>query len=647
MGGNFSPTPEQREAIDARGSALLISAGAGSGKTRVLTERLMSYLNDERAPCDVDDFLIITYTRAAAGELRGRIISAISEQLRADPKNRRMRRQSVLAHRAEIDTIHSFCGRIARENAHILGISPDFRIAEESECAAIKTAVAERLLDARYERLDEYKSFSRLVDTLSPGRDDARLAELTLDMYGKLRSHYDEERWIARRLEDLRLGALSDASDTAWGRLILKKASQIAGYWSTRALSVLDGLDPGGEEYRLFGACFEYASSGADAFLAASQRGWDDAAAAAHFAFPRAKPCKKGLFDDIKSEWERCRAGLRELAELFPASAEEISEDISAVYPVTEALLELVTDFSAEYLNEKRRRRIADFSDLEHFALKLLCDAETGAPTELAAEISARYREIMVDEYQDVSAIQERIFDAVSRGGRKLVAVGDVRQSIYRFRLAEPSIFLEKYRSFGDISPDSVEARDSGAGSENAPGRRAILSRSFRSRGSIIDAVNHVFSLVMSEEFGELDYTEREYLTPGPDKDGGPPVELDIISLVTDDGGEESADGYAPKLDKRECEARFIAARAKELIASGFILPFDGGRRADYSDVVILLRVKKHARIYRDALRELGIPAELPEAEAFFDRPEVETALALLSVIDNPRDDIALIAALR
>lgn len=639
MSAAFSPTPEQREAIESRGGALLISAGAGSGKTRVLTERLMSYLTDEREPRDVDDFLIITYTRAAAGELRSRIIGTISERLRDDPNNRRLRRQAVLAHRAEIDTIHSFCGGIARENAHTLGISPDFRIAEESECAAIKAVAAERVLEARYANLGEYEGFSELVDTVSPGRDDSRLVELLIDTYGRLRSHYDGKRRTEEQLEALRLGASSDVSETPWGAFMLKKARRAAGYWRDRAAETLGVLFDDDEGYRIFGACFEYVLSAAEMFLEAALMGWDAAAASASFTFPRAKPCKPGMYDGIKAKWERCRAGLRELEHLFPASSAELASDMSAVYPVTAALLHLVYDFAEEYLKEKKRRRIVDFSDLEHFALELLRDRETGAPTALAEEISARYVEIMVDEYQDVSELQERIFATVSRGGRNLAAVGDARQSIYRFRLAEPSIFIEKYKTFGD------------GGGTDAPGRRVILSQNFRSREAIINAVNYVFGLVMSEEFGELDYTEREYLASVPGREGGEPVELAVLtaSAEEEEGADEAADEDSrPAPGKREYEARFIAERMRELIESGFMIP-DGEstRRADYSDVAILLRAKKHASVYRDALRRLGIPVRTPEAEAFFERPEIETALALLTVIDNPRDDTALIAALR
>ncbi|MDR0446255.1 MAG: UvrD-helicase domain-containing protein, partial [Oscillospiraceae bacterium] len=458
----FSPTAEQREAIAARGSALLISAGAGSGKTRVLTERLMAYLTDERDPRDADEFLIITYTRAAAGELRGRIISAISDRLRADPKNRRMRRQAVLAHRAEIDTIHSFCGRIARENAHSLSISPAFRIAEESECEAIKTATLERVLEARYENIDRHEGFSLLADTLSPGRDDKKLAELTLEVYTKLRSNVDEQHRAEEQLERLRRAATEDLSKTVWGGFIIEKARRIAEYRLSRAEKTLELLAADGEAYRLFGECFEYARTCARAFLASTEPSadgsapsdiWDAAEKSAVFEFPRAKPCKKGTFEDIKAEWTRCREGLREIRDLFPADSQGLKEDIAAVYPVTAALFALVRDFAGAYLDEKQRRGIVDFSDLEHFALQLLCDKE-GSPTELAREISARYVEIMVDEYQDVSEIQERIFEAVSRGGRNLVTVGDARQSIYRFRLADPSIFLRKYRSFSDAADE-------------------------------------------------------------------------------------------------------------------------------------------------------------------------------------------------
>ena len=620
----FSPTLQQLDAVTSRNAALLISAGAGSGKTRVLTERLMSYLTDESLDCNVTDFLIITYTRAAAAELRSRILSAISSELVKNPKNRRLRRQAALVHSAEIDTIHSFCGRIVRENAHRLGITPDFRIAEESECTSIKLSVISRLLDSRYENIGSFEGFEQLVDTLSPGRDDSRLSETALDMFEKLRSHANAKLWIREQLELRQSGAFTEVASTPWGALLMNKARACAKFWLQRVDSLLLDSSASPEIMKSYGECFSSVFAQLMSFLEACDAGWDSAMAASSFDFPRAKPLRGDGYDDIKSTWKACRDELRELSDIFIAASAELISDMDTVLPAEKALFALVSEFSERYSEEKNRRRIADFSDLEHFALTLLMDSN--GSTALAGEISKRYREIMVDEYQDVSAIQERIFSAVSQDGQNLVMVGDVRQSIYRFRLAEPSIFLNKYKSFSD----SLDAKE----------RRIILADNFRSRGNVLDATNFVFRGIMSEQFGEMNYTEREYLRAGrPDSNGGYPVELRIIAP-----GESDED--AP--DRRILEADYVAGRALELIESGFEIPDgDAMRPLKYSDIAILLRSRTYVQLYRDALASRGIPVDTDDANSLLDTYEVRVALAFLNVVDNPRNDIQLISVLR
>ena len=620
----FSPTPQQLDAITSRDASLLISAGAGSGKTRVLTERLMSYLTDEAQDCNITDFLIITYTRAAAAELRSRILSAISAELVRNPKDRRLRRQTALVHSAEIDTIHSFCGRIVRENAHKLGIPPDFRIAEENECASVKLAVMSRLLDSRYENIGSFEGFEQLVDTLSPGRDDSRLAETALDMFEKLRSHADSALWTQEQLERRAPGAVNDIASTQWGAFLLGKARTTAEFWLQRVDSLLMDSSDSPEIMKAYGECFSSVLTQLTGFIEACTTGWDNAMEASSFDFPRAKPLRGDGYDDIKTAWKSCRDELRELSDIFIATSDELISDMNAVYPAEKALFQLVSEFSKRYLEEKNRRRMVDFSDLEHFALHLLTDSD-GA-TALAGEISKRYKEIMVDEYQDVSAIQERIFGAVSQSGKNLVMVGDVRQSIYRFRLAEPAIFLRKYRSFSD--------------EKDAPERRIILADNFRSRGNVLDAVNYVFHGIMSEQFGEMDYTEREYLRAGrADADSDAPVELRIIAP-------DESDEDAP--DRRILEAQYVAGRAMELVASGFEIP-DGSssRPINYSDIAILIRSRTYAQLYRDALVSRGIPVETDEADSLLGTYEVRIALAFLYIVDNPRNDIQLISVLR
>ena len=626
---DFTPTVQQRDAVVSRNASLLISAGAGSGKTRVLTERLMSYLNDEALDCNITDFLIITFSRAAAVELRSRILSAISAELVKNPKNRRLRRQAALVHSAEIDTIHSFCGRIVRENAHKLNIPPDFRIAEENECDSVKHSVMSRLLDSRYDNISSYEGFELLVDTLSPGRDDSRLTATALDIYGKLSSHENVEQWMKSQLAQRTPGAITDAAATPWGALLLGKVKTAALY-HLRQLEFLQTIaDETPEFMRAYGDCISSATVQLHAFVAACDSGWDDAMNAAEFDISRAKPLRGDGFDDVKAMWKSTREELSKLSKFFTACSAELLDDMAVVFPAEKALFALITDFTELYLEEKNHRRIVDFSDLEHFALKLLTDDngdDENSSSPLAAEISMRYVEIMVDEYQDVSAIQEHIFGAVSREGKNLVMVGDVRQSIYRFRLAEPSIFLGKYNSFSDET--------------DAPERRIILADNFRSQRNILDAVNFVFRGVMSEQFGEMNYTEREYLRAGRvDADGSLPVELCFIAP------DESADDPP---DKRVLEAQYVAKRIGELVSSGYEIP-DGDRTRplEYGDITILLRSRTYMREFYDALLSRDIPVETDEAGSLLDTYEVQTALAFLRIVDNPRNDIQLISVLR
>ncbi len=332
----------------------------------------------------------------------------------------------------------------------------------------------------------------------------------------------------------------------------------------------------------------------------------------------------------------RCKAALRKLTELFESASAELFEDMEAVRPAVEELLGLVLEFDRAYAAEKKKRGLIDFSDQEHLTARLLADPETGEPTALARSVAQRYREILIDEYQDINGIQELIFQACSRGGRNIFMVGDVKQSIYRFRLADPSIFLSKYKSYADLGAEDEDA-----------GRRIFMSTNFRSKKGVLDAVNFVFKNIMSEPFGEMDYTEREFLYPGRADAASetPAVELDILDMsgLGTDEEEESP-------EKTQTEAAFVARRIKELLDGGLTVPDgeNGARPASYGDFAILLRsVRDKAGVYAEALGALGIPAAFDGGEGFFETLEVSTALAVLEITDNPRQDVPLIAALR
>lgn len=612
---------------------LLVSAGAGSGKTRVLVERLLRSVTGDNG-CDITEFLVITYTRAAAGELRARILEEISKRLAAEPDNRHLRRQAALVYQASIGTIHSFCADILRENAHAAGLSPDFRVADENEAEIIRDKVLEELLDKRYETVAETPGFALLVDTMSAGRDDKKLKNIIRETYAKLQSHADPSKWVQAQIAALNTGTQSDASETVWGRFLMDDARKKAGYWLgfLRRLQVDTACHP--EFEKAYGESVAASADGLERFYNALSRSWDEARELARVPFPRPKNVRG--FEELKERRQRCKKALEKLAGVFECASADLLEDMAAVGPAVSELLNLVLEFDRMYAEAKRKRGLADYSDLEHLTARILTDFETGAPTETARAVSRRFREILVDEYQDVSRVQELIFSAVSQDGKNLFMVGDVRQSIYRFRLADPTIFLEKYKTF----------RDAGEGEEDG-GRRVLLTVNFRSRAGILEAVNYVFKNVMSEEIGEMAYTEREFLSAGrtDGDDSEPAVELDVLDM---NGLGTEEDGEDP--EKTAVEADFVAARIEQMLRRGYPIPDGQGgtRPADCGDFAILLRsVKDKAAVYEKALYDRGIPAALPAGEDFFKLPEVSVALSLLSIIDNPLQDIPLIAALR
>jgi ATP-dependent helicase/nuclease subunit A len=627
-------TPAQKSAVDARGGAILVSAAAGSGKTKVLVERLMGYVTDMNAPRDITEFLIITYTRAAANELRSKILDDISERLAEEPDNRHLRRQAALCTDAHIGTIHSFCTDILRENAHLMNLPPDFRVADDNESGIMRLGVLEDLLEARYETMEQAPDFRLLVDAMSAGRDDRRLFDVILDAHTKLLSHADPSRWVAGQLDVLEENAPRDASDTIWGRYLMEDTKRKAVYWRGVMEKLLSECSLYPDFEKAYGGSIAATVDGLNCFVQALDCGWDAARDCSAIDFQRPKNVKG--CEELKEIRTKCREAMKKVTAVFECASAELLADMDAVRPVVTELLRLVLDFDALYSAAKRKRAIVDFSDLEHMTARLVTDGETGRPTALAETISERFTEIMIDEYQDCSGVQEVIFNAVSRNGRNIFMVGDVKQSIYRFRLADPTIFLDKYKSY----MDETAAQD-------GDGRRILLSTNFRSRAGILGAVNFVFRNIMSEEFGEMDYTEREYLYPGRDDDVSiePSVELDILDMSAI---ETEEDGESP--EKAELEAAFVAEKIDELIKSGLRIPDgEGGtRRVSYGDFAILLRsVKDKAGIYSRMLADRQIPVAAPDGEGFFETQEVAVMISLLEIIDNPVQDVPLLAVLR
>lgn len=627
-------TKAQRAVIDDRGGTLLVSAAAGSGKTSVLVERLLGRILHEGRR--IDEFLIITFTKAAAEELRQRIARALSDAMREDPSNRHLRQQAVLLYNTQISTIHALCTVILREWGHALDIPLDFSLCEESDANILKLQALEDVLELRYENLLPDDHFTHLLDVLSAGRDDSRLLEITLDVYSRMQSHANPTRWMEEQKASLSLEGCFDVGETVWGQLLLSDAIQSIAYWENTLRSLL-ALTLTEATLAPYAESLSVTLGDLSLFAEAARTSWD-AAASCSVEFPRLKPVRKcenpALQEHIKRLRSACKDAMDTIEARFSDSSESLLEDMQLLYPAMLGLFDLVRDFGVAYAEAKQRRGFLDFADLEHKTVALLRDT-TAAPSEIAKQLAARYLEIMVDEYQDTNEVQNNIFAALSRDEQNLFLVGDVKQSIYRFRLADPTIFLDKYRRF--VPQENAQ---------NGESRKILLSENFRSRPEVLDASNFLFSSIMSERLGEMAYREEDALYPGGSFAAGGDFASELHVLHFEDlteGSEEQAPG------KHELEARHVASRIATLLRQGF--PVSDGtaglRPLRPEDIVILLRspgsVRHH---YTKALREAEIPFESEDEGSFFESVEVSVMHAFLQVIDNPRQDIPLLAVL-
>ena len=642
----FPLTEEQKSIVDDRGGELLVSAAAGSGKTRVLVERLLDRVTKEGL--DIDRFLVITFTKAAAAELRGRVAQELSDRLAQNPNDRHLRRQTTLIYQAQISTIHAFCSALLRENSHLLDLDPDFRLCDEGESRVLMAQVLEEVLDKRYEDLAPDSSFTVLADTLSAGRDDSRLAQITADIFAQVQSHPDPARWLEEQKTIWEFREVSDLAQTPWGSLLLEDAQRQAGFCRKRLEQALALI----QEDELLEANYRPSLSATLEALERFQREttWDGACSCLPIPFPTVgRKRKRSLAlspfqeervlwagEKVKSIRNRCKKVLEKAEEAFSGDTAQVLEELSLSRPAVQALMDLVLDFQDAFSREKARRGLVDFSDLEHFAVKLLTDGQ-GRPSQLAQFCAARYDEVLVDEYQDTNQVQNAIFTAISDGGRRLFQVGDVKQSIYRFRLADPTIFLHKYHRF----PHGEEAI------EGQP-RKRVLSQNFRSRPQVLEGCNDLFRSIMSVEFGELDYTDDQALVPGKaflssETKESYALELDLLDLSF--LGEREGE----KESKDLLEARFTARRIRSLLEQPLMIEEgESLRPVRPSDVMILLRSPGSVlHYYLQSLNEEGIAWNANGGEDFFDTTEVNVALSILQIVDNPRQDVALIAALR
>ncbi|MBW7573562.1 helicase-exonuclease AddAB subunit AddA [Caproiciproducens faecalis] len=626
-------TKSQQDAIEARGGTLLVSAAAGSGKTAVLVQRVIERITDPQNPADADRLLVVTFTKAAAAEMSSRIAAEIAKLLEADPMNVRLQRQQILLTRAHISTIHSFCSELIRENFYKLGISPDFRILDDSEMKLLRDDAVSAVLEKFYAQNDP--DFYALVDAFSSGRDDGRMIQTVNTLYDFVRSHPFPSCWLREKSAMYEKDV--SASRTVWGQTVLRYAADAVDYCISLTRNSLALMQ---EDEKISGAYADGFNADLAGLLAlkdaADSGGWDAVSfQTGGFGFQRLKPLRGYSDDPLKNKLSAGRKEVQEtvkkLAELFSADERECGEEIARIAPLVKKLFEVTQAFGEELDRLKKERRAADFSDLEHYALKLLVRETDGGfvPTEDAAEISARFDEVMVDEYQDTNEAQDMIFRAVSQNESNLFMVGDVKQSIYRFRQAMPQIFLRRRAQYPDYSR-----------TKDAYPACVVLDKNFRSRRGVTETVNFVFRQLMSEQTGELDYTKSEELTAGADYPpcDEPAAQLDIIDLSSSEDDEEMI----------TAESRHIAELIYQMTGDGTTVTDHGRQRpVVYRDICILLRsANQYAHEYARELAALGIPAWADTAGGFFTAAEVGVAVSLLRVIDNPMQDIPLLSVL-
>ena len=618
-------TPQQAQAVRDRGGRLLVSAAAGSGKTKVLVDRLMLYLTDPVDPACLDDFLIITYTKAAASELRGKIAGKLTERIAEDPENRHLQQQMQRLYLTKISTVHSFCSDLLRNYAYRMDLAADFRVADENECRELRQTVLEQVLNDAYENAMDDPAFRAFVDTQGLGRNDALVPEIVEKVYDSARCHLNPEQWLDRCVRDADVGNVADAGETVWGKYLIHDLF----VWLDRQVEA-------------FEACLGdmKAADGFEKPLALisdtvyqltrlrESRTWDEIHHRRNIDFGRLTFPRKcsdpELADRVKAVRAACKKGLEKRLRSFADPSVRVLGDLKESAGAASGLVWLVREFGKGYDRAKRNRRILDFGDLEHKTLDLLLGKNRTAPTAAALEIGRQFREILVDEYQDSNAVQDAIFSALTEQRQNLFMVGDVKQSIYQFRLADPGIFLEKYEQY-------VPADEAAAGQ----GRKVLLSSNFRSGGAVLAAANQVFRECMSPAVGGLHYGETEALREGiPHAPlGEPEVELHVVDVREETYPEE---------------AEYVAHRISTLldgthmVRQGEIL-----RPITADDVVILLRSPGSVGAYfQNALARRGIRCTSGGGTDLLQTPEIQTLRSLLQTVSNPRQDIPLIAVL-
>lgn len=639
-------TKEQSLAITENGSNILVAAAAGSGKTTVLVERIIRKIIDENI--DIDKILVVTFTNAAASEMRERILNALYKEIDNDPLNTRLRKQIVLLSKASICTIDSFCLDVIRNNFFEIGIQGNFRIADNTELELLKQESLEDTFEELYISNDD--RFYKLVNLYAGYKDDEDLKTIILKIYDYIQSSPFPEKWLEEKIKDYKTDNINDFSETIWGKILLNNFKDEI----LNSINILKNC-----KYKLskFSELEKYELIIADDInqleeLIVPNMSWDTIYEKHNNIKPKQWSKDSKITLTVKDEVKEIRDNVKKrrtnaARKTFLGTTDELLEDINEMYPILENLKYVVLKFTEKFIEKKQTKNVMDFSDIEHYALKILLqENENGSynKTEVAKKYQEKFAEIAIDEYQDSNLVQEYILTSISNE-KNIFMVGDVKQSIYRFRQARPELFLDKYEKYTK--------------ERNEKGQKIQLFKNFRSRKNVLDVTNLVFQDIMSKEFGEIEYDETEYLNLAatyeePQSTELPyagKAELDIIDLkqeiIEDEEVEEEENRI---LEKVEIEAKFVAKRIEELVKSKYQIYVrkKGYRNIEYRDIVILLRATSNiATFFEKELTKLEIPVFSDTSENYLDSIEIGNMISLLKIIDNPYRDIPLVSVMR
>ncbi len=655
-------TPDQQRVIDTRNCNILVSAAAGSGKTAVLVERIIQMITDEKQPVDIDRLLIVTFTSAAAAQMRERISKAVSQKLEENPESEHLQKQVSLIHNALITTIDSFCLFVIRNNFNEIGLDPAFRVADESEVKMLEADVMGKLLEEAHTEPTE--RFVHFVESYSTGTNEKRIEEAILRLYHFSMSYPFPEQWLSERLEDYRIGDVSELPDKKWFQCALA-------YIRTILQECRDRLYQALEIAGSAGGPIQYVENlTADIELVEKLRCASDYDALydlftySSFARLSAKkmegvdPVLKDMVKAIRDEVKKNIADLKKF--LFQISVEDTLNDMAVCQEAVEELVSLTLSFKKMLDQSKRDKNVIDFSDMEHFALQILLKKDENGNIvhgNTALELQDYFAEIMIDEYQDSNEVQELLLKCISgeaKGRFNRFMVGDVKQSIYKFRLARPEIFMEKYDTYV-IDDDS------------AKNVRIDLSMNFRSRREVTDATNFICSQLMTAKVGNVEYDDRAALYVGasylePETERGKNLYQTELLIATpdsllsqnDDKGEDDSgrneNHKTPKYSEKEIEAVMVAERIRQMVGKFPVTDAATGeiRTAKYADIVLLFRATAGwDEDFRRILSERGIPVHVTSRAGYFETLEIQGVVNFLRVLDNPLQDIPLFGVLK